>query len=317
MLGEGPYGLTERLRLTFGARYSDEEKDFNLRTIGFPEAARVVQSDSWSDTTWRLGLDYRFNDNMLGYFTYSTGFKSGGYNEQATSPATAVLSFDPEEADSFEVGLKSDFLDDSLRLNLAAFYVEYTDLQLDSVIPVPGSPIGQETVITNAGEVTSYGLEAELLWQATERFTIDAMLGYLDSEYDTFACNLDGDATNGNEDCSVLDVKRSPEGQAGLGATYEIPFGQGSGVLLNGRVNYTDAFFNDIFNTVGSEHEDVTLVNASVTFHNADDQVRVALYGRNLTDEEYQTSGLGVANLWTFSIYGKPRTYGIEVFVDY
>ena len=321
VFGEGHYSLTERLRLTFGARYSDEEKDFNLRPIGLAESERATPSDSWSDTTWRLGLDYRINDNMLTYFTYSTGFKSGGYNEQATLAATAVLSFDPEEADSFEVGLKSDFLDGAMRLNLAAFYVEYTDLQLDSVIPVASSPIGQETVITNAGETTTYGLEAELLWQATERFTIDATLGYLDAEYDTFACDLDRDLTtgdmNGYEDCSVLDVKRTPDLQASLGATYDIPLGQRGGLMLNGRANYTDAFFNDIFNSVGSEHEDVTLLNASITYYNPDETVRVALYGRNITDEEYQTAGLGVANLWTFSIYGKPATYGMEVFLDF
>ncbi len=187
VFGEGNYAFTDRLRVLFGVRYSDEEKDFNLRPIGVPEAGRVIQSNSWDDTTYRLGLDYRLTDDMLAYFTYSTGFKSGGFNEQATSPATAVLSFDPEEADSFEVGLKSDLLDGAMRLNLAAFYVEYEDLQLDSVIPVPDSPIGQESTITNAGEVTTWGVEAELLWQATESFSIDAMLGYLDSDYDTFS----------------------------------------------------------------------------------------------------------------------------------
>ena len=108
-----------------------------------------------------------------------------------------------------------------MRLNLALFYVEYEDLQLDSVVPVEGSEIGQESVITNAGETTSWGVEVDFRWRPTESLTIDSTLGYLDSEYDEFDCNLDGDVSNGNEDCSVLDVKRTPEWTASLGATYD------------------------------------------------------------------------------------------------
>ena len=95
------------------------------------------------------------------------------------------------------------------------------------------------------------------------------------------------------------------------------PLGQRGGLMVNGNLTYTDEFFNDIFNSVASEHEDVTLLNASITYYNQDETVRVALYGRNLTDEEYQSAGLGVANLWSFSIYGKPLTYGIEVYLDF
>ena len=314
VFGEANYNIFEATRLTLGARYSDEEKDFNLRPIGVPEAGRVIKSDSWDDITYRLGIDHVLSDNMLAYFTYSTGFKSGGFNEQATSPATAVLSFDPEEADSFELGLKTDLLDETLRLNLAAFYVEYTDLQLDSVIPVEGSEIGQESVISNAGEVTSWGIEADMLWLVTDQLTIDGTLGYLDSEYDKFDCDLDRDPSNGNEDCTVLDVKRTPEWTASLGATYRTPFEIFGGALdLNANATYTDEFYNDIFNSEASVHEDVTLLNASISYISSNETVRVSLFGRNLTDEEYQTSGLGVANLWSFSTYGNPLTYGIEV----
>lgn len=311
VFAEGNYNLTEETRVTVGVRYTDEEKDFNLRPIGVPEIGRVDLSDSWQETTYRLGIDHALSDDMMAYFTYSTGFKSGGFNEQATLPATAALSFDPELADSFELGLKSDLLDNTLRLNLALFYVEYEDLQLDSVVPVEGSEIGQESVITNAGEVTSWGVEVDMLWRVTEAVTIDATLGYLDSEYDKFNCNLDGDISNGNEDCTVLDVKRTPEWTGSLGVTWNIPLNNG-GLDLNVNATTTDEFYNDIFNTVGSEHEDVTLVNASVSYYMANDSLRISLYGRNITNEEYQTSGLGVANLWTFSIYGYPQTYGVE-----
>ena len=311
VFAEGNLNITDATRITLGARWSDEEKDFNLRPIGATD--RVNESNSWSDVTYRAGLDHKFGDNVMGYVTYSTGFKSGGFNEQATSLATAALSFDEEQADSIEVGLKSDLADGRLRLNLAAFYVKYEDLQLDSVIPVPGSTIGQESVITNAGESTSQGLEAELLWLVSEAFTLQGTLGYLDAEYDEFNCDLDRDPSNGNEDCSVLEVKRTPELTGSAGATYTFGLGSWGSASANLNATHTDEFFNDIFNSEGSKHESVTLLNASLSLYNESDSLRVSLYGRNLTDEEYQTSGLGVANLWTFSTYGNPMSYGLEV----
>ena len=208
IFAEGNYNIAEATRITVGARWSDEKKDFNLRPIG--ATARVNKSKSWSDVTYRLGFDHRFSKAVLAYATYSTGFKSGGFNEQATSSATAALSFDEEQADSVEVGLKSDLAGGTVRLNLAAFHVKYKDLQLDSVIPVPGSTIGQESVITNAGKSTSYGVEAELAWLATDAVSIQGTLGYLHAKYDEFGCDLDRNPANGNEDCTVLEVKRHP-----------------------------------------------------------------------------------------------------------
>jgi iron complex outermembrane receptor protein len=314
--GEGSYSLSDATSITAGIRYSDEEKDFELSPLGFPSEARVDQSASWDDITYRLGVDHQLNDDTMVYASFSTGFKSGGYNEQAGTLASAATAFEPEEAESYEVGMKSDFLDNTLRLNVAAFYVEYTDLQVDSVIPVPG--VGQESIINNAGEVTSYGIEADFMWLATEHLTIDGTVGLLDSEYDTFNCNRDNDSTTPDVDCTDFDVKRTPETTASLGATYNIPLdGLGGSLDLNANATYTDSFFNDIINSASSEHEEVTLVNASISYMSSDEKYRVAVFGRNLADEEYQTSGLSVANLWNFSTYGNPATYGLEVEVKF
>ncbi len=311
IFGEGSYAISDAMAFTAGIRYSDEEKDFELSPLGFPTEARAVESDSWDDITYRLGVDYQMSDQSMIYASFSTGFKSGGFNEQAGTLVSASTGFDPEEAQSFEVGMKSDFLDNTLRLNLAAYYVEYTDLQVDSVVPVPG--VGQESIVTNAGEVTSYGIEADLMWLATDNLTIDGTLGLLDAEYDKFECNRDGDATTPDQDCTDFDVKRSPDATASLGATYSFAFSGGGTTDLNVNATYTDSFYNDIINSASSEHEEVALLNASISYFSANDRYRVALFGRNLTDEEYQTSGLSVANLWNFSTYGNPLTYGVEL----
>jgi iron complex outermembrane receptor protein len=313
VFGEANYHLTEKWGLTLGARYTEEEKDFNLRPIGVPESGRVVTDNDWDSVTYRLGTDYRLNDEIMLYATFSTGFKSGGFNEQATSPATAALSFDEEEADAFEVGMKSDLFDGRLRLNVAAFYTEYEGLQLDSVVPVEGSAIGQESTITNAGSSTVQGVEIEATARVTEYLTLQGTLGYLDAEYDEFDCDLDRNPANGNEDCTVLDVKRTPEVTASGGITFDQPVADLGSLSYNLNFTYTDSYYNDVFNSVGSEHEDVFLLNGSITLYEAGERYRIGIFGRNLTDEEYQTSGLGVANLWSFSTYGAPRTYGLEL----
>lgn len=320
VFAEGNYNITDATRVTLGARWSKEEKTFRLRPIGAAGALavdnaaviEVTESESWSDTTFRVGLDHRFSDTVLGYVTYSTGFKSGGFNEQATSIQTAALSFDPETADAIEVGLKADLFDRRLRLNTAVFHNKYEDLQLDSVIPVPDSQIGQESVITNAGESTAWGVEVEASVIVSDRFTIGASLGYLDAEYDEYSCDLDRNAANGNEDCSVLTMKRVPELQGHIEANYEVPTAIGS-LGFNANWTYTDEFFNDIFNTKASVHESVGQLNASINLRSDDDRWRVSVFGRNITDESYQASGLGIANIWSYSVYGAPRTYGIEV----
>jgi len=312
VFAEGSYSLSEATSLTAGLRYSDEEKDFELSPLGFPTAARAVESGSWDDVTYRIGVDHQINESVMFYGSYSTGFKSGGFNEQAGTLGSASTAFDPEEAASFEVGMKADLLDNTLRLNVAAFVVEYSDLQVDSVVAVEG--VGQESIVNNAGEVTSSGIEADIMWLATDQLTIDATLGLLDAEYDKFDCNRDNNAATPDVDCTDFDVKRTPETTASLGVTYNIELaGIGGSLDLNANATYTDAFYNDIINSASSEHEEVTLMNASVSYTANDEKFRIAVFGRNIGDKEYQTSGLSVANLWNFSTYGNPATYGLEV----
>lgn len=304
---------TDRLGFTVGARYTKDEKEFNLRPIGVPEEFRVIRDNDWDSLTYRLGTDFRINEKVMVYATFSTGFKSGGFNEQATSPATAALSFDEEEADSFEIGIKSDLFNNRLRLNAVAFYTEYDGLQLDSVIPVPDSPIGQESTITNAGSSTAQGLEIEAVALLTEFLTIQGTLGYLDAKYDEFNCDLDRNPANGNEDCTVLDIKRVPDLTASGGITYDQPVLDTGRVSYNLSFTYTDSYYNDVFNSVGSQHEEVFLLDGSITFYEYDDRYRIGVFARNILDEVYQASGLGIANIWTMTTYGAPRTYGLEL----
>jgi iron complex outermembrane receptor protein len=270
-----------------------------------------------------VGVDYQVTENIFTYFSYSTGFKSGGYNEQA-STLTAIGPFDEETADSYEIGIKSDLFDQRVRFNLAVFHVKYDGLQLDSVVPEPSSPVGLESRVTNAGKSTVWGVEAEGAASITDQLLIQASLGYLHSEYDSYACALGNpdarprssqlvDPVLNLYDCTFLDPKRAPKWTGSVRADYVWPLASGSLIGANVGVVYSDEYYNDTLNSSAGKGDDRTLLNASLRYTSAEDVWEVSLFGQNLTDKEYRTTGLGVANLWSFSTYGPPRTDGVEV----
>jgi iron complex outermembrane receptor protein len=346
---DGSYDINDRLTLSGGLRYTDESKswtgrnqvffqqlnggfdpnltwrDFNsgLDAADFNKYSEGVfrDSESWQEPTWRLTASYTFSDELFGYLNYSRGFKSGAYNDQtgtSGAPITAASAAptDPEIADSFEAGLKGDFMDNRLRLNMAAFYVEYSDAQRDLVAIFDNGFGGsfQETRFFNAADLSSYGLELEMTAQVSDNLTLRGNLGYLNSEYDEFLAdtNFDGEI---DIDLSNEDVNRAPEWQYGLDAIYVHDFMQGDLTWIAGLSFEDEAIFvySNVSSDLHGKTDDRTLVNASVTYTTADERFFARLYGRNLTDEEYRIGELPVGDLWTMTYYGQPRTYGLEV----
>ena len=207
-------------------------------------------------------------------------------------------------------------MDNRLRLNMAAFYVEYSDAQRDLVAVFDNGFGGsfQETRFFNAADLSSYGLELEMTAQLSDNLTLRGNLGYLKSEYDEFLAdtNFDGEI---DIDLSNEDVNRAPEWQYGLDAIYVHDFMAGDLTWIAGLSFEDEAIF--VYSNVSPDlhgmTDDRTLVNASVTYTTADERFFARLYGRNLTDEEYRIGELPVADLWTMTYYGQPRTYGLEV----
>ena len=346
---DGSYDIDEKWTVSGGFRYTNEEKSwigrnqvfFQQLTGGFDpnltwrdfgsglDAANFntystgvfEDSETWKEPTWRVTVSHTFSDDLFAYFNYSRGFKSGAYNDQtgtSGSPITArsAAPTDPEIADSLELGFKGDFMDNQLRVNLATFYVEYSDAQRDLVAQF-SNPFGgnfQETRFFNAADMTSYGLEAEVSAALTDRLTVRGNLGYLNSEYDEFVADTDFDGVT-DVDLSDEDVNRAPEWQWSVDAIYTHNFLQGD-LSWVANVAYEDeAIF--VYSQVGPEYhgktDDRTLLNASVTYTDASEKFFLRLYGRNLTDETYRIGELPVADLWTMTYYGQPRTYGLEV----
>ncbi len=355
---DGTYEITEKASLSAGIRYTKDEKDFvrwNLGTeanpvsnfitldqyIGphvnpLPQSAFgnvINDSESWSEPTYRLVLDYFWRDNLMTYASYATGFNAGGFSETCGSP-TSCRPYNSEENDNFEVGMKSDFLDGTLRLNVALFHTKYKNLQRDTVVRIidaAGNEF-QETIAVNEGDSTAKGIEIEMNWLPTENLRIDANLGTLDHEYDSYSpginvADLGLPGPPRPVDLTALKPPFSPELNWGLAATYFQELESGGSITYNASVHYQDEYESDPFpanfqgadssgdpiirQKANTQGEDRTLVDAYISWQSANQNWGVTLYGKNLTNEIWRSTGQAVATLWNFTHHGPPREIGI------
>lgn len=317
--GEAEYKVSDPFSVFLGGRYTKEKKTFSVR----PQVRRsIVQGGFWpefsdkasfSKPTFRAGYRWEITDGVNNYFTYSQGYKSGGYNEQAMS-ATSARPFREETADSFEFGLKTETADRRLRFNLAAFYVKYDDLQRDAVVPfidpITGLP-GQETRTTNAGKAEVYGLELEASAVPVDGLTLGASLGYQKAKYLEFFTDVDGNGTN--DDASNLKLRNVPKWTANASANYAFPPTDWGQVSLNADVNYQAEYESVTLNAPFTQGEARTLVGASIQWADPTERYRVSVFTRNLLDETYRVSANSVAGLFNFTNYAPPRSFGIEL----
>ena len=318
----------------YGMSPGDWPFDPNNTSLFPCDAVNTCQTDSekWDEPTYRLMVSNQFNDDLFGYASFSHGFKSGGYSDQAGSalalPLTATR-YEPEEADSFEVGLKVDFLDGRARLNTAVFFVEYTDMQRAAIVTNTATG-GQETVIFNAGKVSASGIEFEGSFLFNDNWSGRLNLGYLDAEYDEFLLDLDvdGTCTPGTPLCQDLSgrpVTRAPELQFGADLTYDTQIGSAGSLRAQVSVYYQDknTFYYaapsfevdqspEFMSQWDTEIEEYTVFDAFVTYTHSSGKWYASLYGKNLSDERYVSASQYVGGLWTFSTYAPPLTYGIE-----
>jgi iron complex outermembrane receptor protein len=302
--------LSDALDLTLGGRYTHEKKTIDyvqsdpLDLLGGDFAVKT--EDTWSQFTPSGSLRYRFTPEVMAYATISQGFKSGGYND-ALGDADGI-SFNPEKLWNYEVGLKSELLNRRLIANVAAYYMDWTDIQIS--LDNPATPDVYDPYITNAGKAHSTGVEAEVQVLVTEQFRIDANLSVQDAKYD------EGTLPDG----TPLDkIPFAPDYTANLDAEYRIPVGAGSIVLLGEAMLRGSSYLtqdNQSAGKVGSYR----LYNARAGYEAADGKWSVTLWGENLSDETVKqrlfdlSSGLIGQK---FIMLNDPRTYGVTFRVKY
>ena len=314
----GNYDITDSLTLSAGLRYTDEQKDASIVQNVFPGfglATHIAESYDRSDSYWTVStsLEYEINDTVSTYFTYSNGYKSGGFNVDLV-PAVEDLPYEEETVDSFEVGMKSDLLDGHLRLNLAVFYAEYSDYQVFQFRFDPSSGT-TALLVSNAAQVTTKGFEAEGSALFTDNFSLDFGLGYSDATFDDFPGGAVDGSTGEPVNVAGNVLPRAPKWTGNLTGRYDFNLGEANSSIM---VNYTyrgAQYFNPD-NRENSHQGGYGLWNAAWNF-DISENWGVALYGQNLGDKTYATmrgiSFLGVP----FSLLAQPRTYGVEVSFRY
>lgn len=314
------YRLFDRLSFTIGLRYTYENKHFTggqrdlnalAFKLGFPLALHPEPSDptlyyppgkneqSFNDLSMRFGAEYRVSDDIMSYFSYAEGFKSGGWTTRLTLPGLVAPAFDPETAATYELGLKSDLFDRRLRLNLAGFYTDYDDLQITV-------QRGISPWIENAGTAEVKGFEAEFIGLVTDNVVLSGALGYLDAEY----TEIDPTATVTKSAAFV----NTPEWSATIAGDYTVHIENGSAVLLHVDYAYRSETANDVENTPLLIQSSTDLVNASLTYRPTGRSWEIVVGGRNLTGERYIMSGFNQVGIGHIdATYSRPREWYVTL----
>ncbi len=239
LFAEGTLGLAARLSLSAGFRYTIEEKRFTTDHANDPIGAFAFSGKkTWDEPTFRVALDYSFAPDRMAYVSWSRGFRSGGWNGRATSLAS-VGPYDPEIVDSFELGLRSEWLAHRLRVNPTLFFLRYADKQEEVLRPVAGG--GTETVVENAARVNIYGLELEALARPGDDLELRLALGHLHGDYQKY--DAFDPATGQVEDASdTAELRRAPRWNANAGVRYHRALGPTT-LALDANWRWTDDFF--------------------------------------------------------------------------
>lgn len=310
VFGQLNYDLTEKLTLSAGARMTWEKKDADLAGVlvsgpGMPpplaEEYSISDDKSWDAFTPRFAASYRFTDDVMAYASASRGFKSGGYQGTAGTAASAETPYDPEFAWSYEVGTKTQWLDDSLRVNIAAFYIDYEDLQVSQLVPLCCVVIG------NAATAEIKGVEIEAIYRPMPGLDINASYSWLDAEFDSFASGATAD-NSGNT------LPRAPENKYNLGAQYEWSIGDLGTVMARVDWTHQSEIFFEASNTPLEVQKAYDVIDARLALRAHDDSWELAFWGKNLDDELIKTHIVAFAPFQQqLNLYQPPRTYGATV----
>ncbi|QBX37047.1 TonB-dependent receptor [Brevundimonas sp. S30B] len=328
------YAVTDALRLSAGVRGTEEKKDYFRTTSTFYSLLPAFNATyvfepglgRYDDTSIMLSADYQVTPDALVYARYAQGFKSGGFNGRANSAAEST-QYQPETADTYEIGAKTTWLDGRLRLNGAVFHTQYEDFQarvagLD-VDPVTGLPAPVLSVL-NAGELKIQGAELEAVLAVNPNFTLDAQVGYLDAEYKEFA---DDRFTSFGGSRAFQDPAFSPKWTARYGAQYVFDLAGGANVTLGAAAKFRSRMALAVDNTAVNSNvplesmyqDSYWLYDARVVWNDASDRYSVGLYGQNLSDEVYKTDAQEFSSIGSIrtAYYGAPRTWMVKLTARY
>jgi len=308
VFGELSFRLIDELEIILGGRYSyDKKKVDEIFAIPGLFSLPNDQSENWSSFTPRGSIVYDFTDDISTYFTVGTGFKSGTFNTFQLPPAPSV---EPEKVTNYEVGFKSVLFDKTTLLNVSAFYMDYTELQVTQATDTGA-------FIENAADATIKGVEVDMTWRSETGLGADVGLSYLDATYDRF---LSRDVALVGPLSAPIDVSGNqmtsvPDWSLNLGVQYQQPLTEVLSVLARLDYHYQTEVFFRAFNDDLTRQPAYSWLNATVNF-DVGDQWRFQVFGKNLTDEFVTShqflSDAALGNI-SYVVPLQPRTLGVGV----
>ena len=298
--GQANYAITPKLDITLGARYDIEHRKLTQNSSFEKDDIETVLSEDSSDNktfyafTPKIILNYQLTEHSMIYASYAKGFRIGGFNFGNDFSPT----YDPERSDNYDLGLKNNFWNNKLKVNITAFYFQQKDQQLTTTTD------GATYATQNIGDMDNYGLELEVSMLPIKNLQIDWIASTSHSDYKKL--ELFDATTFTTIDYSGNQAIYTPDYQSLVAAQYNLPFSKSKhniGAFIRGEFKYIGEYQLDFENSKSQEPYSMINTRFGITSNHFD----LAFWVRNLTDERYLSWGLGTYML------GSPRLYGVTL----
>ncbi|MCI4644002.1 MAG: TonB-dependent receptor [Hyphomonadaceae bacterium] len=324
VFGRVDWDLTDRLSAVGELRYTQEDKSFTGATtlrspVGstdrvteFPFVNPTQPDASFDDFSGKVALEFDVTETVLTYASLSRGFKSGGYPGGVVLSSAGATAYDPETITAYEVGVKSDLMDQRLRANVSVFFYDYTDLQGSARVPAPGGVTLDR--FQNIGDAEVYGLDAEFSFLATENLLFQAMIGLAEGEITESQATQLSPLTRDVFSLVGQELNYKPDASANLLGRYDFDVSDTLGAYVqlayDWRSDQNFAFIGIPAERALFVEEGYGLINFQAGLAPNEGDWRVSAFVRNLTDERYRTNARTDALGGAFEIYGAPRVWG-------
>lgn len=353
--GQIDYDFSDTLSLTIGARYSYDEKDGSEVVWGMVPMSEdfgaipigdvtgdgvldygVIESEThkaignsiayplntgdiaqskmdWNNLSGLIRLDYTLENGGFVYGSISTGYRSGGFNLGTIAPG--VDSFDEETLISYEIGYKGSLANDSLLVELAAYYYDYSDLQVVQSFLDPETG-AQGTEFTNAASADVAGFEAQFTWLLSERFRLSGSYAYNNAEYSDFTTIDKATLEQPVVDLSGNKLNRAPENKFNFQAVYWVPLSGNGSLMFSGFYTWVDEMYTDPYNRVNGMLESWGRFDAQAAWTSESEKWSVTAFIRNIADERNATdasSGTIADGFLRTEYLTYPQMYGLRL----
>lgn len=304
LFGQADYKLSDKLTGTVGLRWSADDKHMNYQSQ-IEDGAFVIltsdQSKTFSALSGRLGLRYEMTPDASVYATYNRGYKSGGFFGGLATTPEELEPYDNETLDAYEVGMKSEFLDRRVRLNVSGFYYDYKDQQVFAQALRNGLTV---LVLDNAANSKVYGGEAEITARPIQPLTLTAGVSLLHAKY--------GDYISEGQDFTGNWLPQSPKVTFNVAANYVAPLASGASIVVNVDANYASKVYFDNSNAARLSQDAVWIAGAQVSWRSPDQKIEAGAFARNLFDETYVVSISNIDSLGEDLLsMNRPRSLGL------